>query len=82
MVYSSNKVVEAILWYDVEGEAMLERLGFRAAPSEGGVELSREILTRFNLSRFDVCCFGAAAPQTAIMVGMLRDEGKDFVYNQ
>ena len=33
-----EEVIEQLLWLDVEGETMLERVGFRPAPGKAGME--------------------------------------------
>lgn len=52
--YDIEEVVEQLLWLDVEGETMLERTGFRAAPGVEGLEAVERLASAFKITRFDV----------------------------
>ena len=52
--YDIEEVVEQLLWLDVEGETMLERVGFRGAAGEVGLEAVERLARALKITRFDV----------------------------
>ena len=70
-----RETVEAVLWADVVGLPMGERLCLNAEPSDEGVALCVSAATEWGVKSFAACARGELAPGLGSLASALAEAG-------